>query len=585
MYPWNFAEILKSKKRLLSQAREAETDAPLIIQLVGGYTTHDLADWLKIFNFKSGLKCNVILSEWGGTQRLCLSPNQIKEATSLYILMANWQDLFSREIFDQSIINEDELVAILIGFWEKAAAKGQNIIQCLYSHPHRFSMFNSNATDVYQLTNGINAKLISASQAFSNVLINHTDIASSIYGSLQWYDDRNWHAYGQPLSLEGTLALSHQLSVAVRSLYGQPKKLLILDLDNTLWGDIIGDDGADNINIGPDTSLGRPFYDFQVYIKSLQKKGVLLAICSKNEEKIALSGFDHTGMHLKPSDFAAMKINWNNKSENIVEICKELNLGLSSIVFIDDNPAERDEVRMSLPDVSVPEIGNDPSEYVKILDLNQFFIHHDGLTVEDKKRNDLYADNKKRLNDEALFIDHESFIKSLETIIWIEKFIPANIDRVHQLFNKTNQFNLNTIRLSKKDLELISISDKNITMTARASDKYGDHGLISALYGTINNKSLAIDNWVMSCRVFDRTIEFALFDALVNICLSLKIDTVIGTHTPTNTNYVISDLYMKLGFEKIGEESTLPNETTEWSISIDQKTSLNNHHCEIKYEY
>jgi FkbH-like protein len=582
LYPWKFSELLPLKKQFLIQARDNKNDTQLKIGFIGGYTAYDVAEWLEIFCFNSQISCEVKTSKWGAAHQLCLDPGQLNNDFNLYILMVSWRDLLSNDTFGHILVKENDILNLFTSFWNNAKEREQNVIQCLYTLPHYISISPSNTANAYQYIRDINTKLISESQAYSNVIINYNDLTTHIHGSLNFQDDRNWHAYGQPHGVKGTIVLSHQLSVGVRSLYGHQKKLLIVDLDNTLWGGVIGDDGIENIKIGPDTAEGRPFYDLQVYIKSLHEQGVLLAICSKNDEKIACSGFNHSGMYLKIEDFVAKKINWNHKSENIISICRDLNLGMESVVFIDDNPIERQEVRINLPNVCVPEIGSDPSEYLKILDLNQFFSHHGKITDEDKTRSKSYEDNKKRAALASSLIDHDMFLQSLETKLLIGQFSAQNTRRVQQLFNKTNQFNLNTVRLDNKKIEMISNSEKHITMTASASDKFGNYGLISALYGTIDNNTLVIKNWVMSCRVFNRSFELAIFEELVKICTGMKINTIIGTYVPTPKNAIISSLYSELGFTQACEEPDSTNKFTKWSILINQNMTVFQHYCEVQ---
>lgn len=324
------------------------------------------------------------------------------------------------------------------------------------------------------------------------------------------------------------------------------KKVLTLDLDNTLWSGIIGDDGKENIKLGIESAEGMAFEDFQKYIKQLSKLGILLTICSKNEEEVAKTGFEHPSSVLKEDDFIVIKANWEPKYINIEKTREALNLMLDSFVFIDDNPAEREIVRKNLPQVVVPNL-TVPEEYLKILDWSGFF-EVTSISNDDKNRKQLYQVNLLRQNVSNQFLDYKEYLINLKMSCKIETFREENMERITQLTNKTNQFNFTTIRYTETQLREFFQSENYISFSSRLVDKYGDNGIVSVLIGEIHQGIVTINLWVMSCRVFKRDLELAMFDYLVKICKERNIKKIIGVYIPSKKNMMLKDFYSKLGF-------------------------------------
>jgi len=327
---------------------------------------------------------------------------------------------------------------------------------------------------------------------------------------------------------------------------GFNKKALILDLDNTLWGGIIGEDGIDGIQLGDETPEGMAYRDLQNYLKDLSNIGVMLNVVSKNEDVIARKGFEHFSSVLKADDFISFKANWEPKHKNIIDMAKELNIGLDSMVFIDDTPAEQDIVKHYIPEVSVPHI-NDPINTIRIIDQHGFF-EKTSLSEEDQLRNKYYQQNNQRENSIKTYSDIKDYLKSLEMKCIVDSFNQVNAERVTQLINKTNQFNLTTKRYSSiVDL----IPDREyITLCARLLDKFGDNGIVTALIAGVKDNIAIIDLWVMSCRVFKRDLEFVFFDKFVDKCKEFGIITVKGYYVPSGKNTIVSALYTNLGFQR-----------------------------------
>jgi len=330
------------------------------------------------------------------------------------------------------------------------------------------------------------------------------------------------------------------------TIIGQNKKLLILDLDDTLWGGIVGDIGWKNLRLGGHDYLGEAFQDFQSKIKSLSKNGLLLAIASKNDETIATEAIKkHPEMILSMNDFVTYRINWDDKAKNISEIVDELNIGLQSVVFFDDNPVERDRIRKTLPEVFVPNLPKDPTDYFTFLSkLRCFDSTH--ISNEDKARVKLYKVESKRTLLKKNFKSLSKWIETLELQISIENIKKENKPRCLQLFNKTNQMNLSTRRLNEKEFSNWINKSSNHLWTIRAKDKFGDYGIIGILSLSMKNKVVRVVDFILSCRVVGRCIEDVMIEFLKNFCRYHKISKINGEYKKTNKNSLIYEFLKRL---------------------------------------
>lgn len=399
------------------------------------------------------------------------------------------------------------------------------------------------------LINCYNAGLIELSRQREVVLFDASSLANKI-GLNNWYDHRMWYHAKLPFSLEAIPLYSDLLVRILANIKGKSRKCLILDLDNTLWGGEIGDDGIGGIRLGNGCAEGEAFAAIQKMALSLSERGIILAVCSKNTEKIAKEPFKkHNEMILKLKDIAAFKANWRDKATNIKDIALELNLGLDAMVFLDDNPAERALVRQQLPMVAVPEVGNDPALYPDIV-LSGGYFETLSLTEDDFVRTSSYQIEKERQNMADIVRDVDSYLRSLKMEISFEPINEMNLVRSTQLINKTNQFNLTTQRYSEDQVRYFQIDENTITLTARLKDKFGEYGLISVL---ICNKTspdeLYIDTWLMSCRVLKRRVEESVLDYLTKEAMRRGFKTLVGKYIETSKNRIVMNHYKDLGFE------------------------------------
>jgi len=370
------------------------------------------------------------------------------------------------------------------------------------------------------------------------------------------------------------VTLAHHVAALVRSIFGRTRKCLVLDLDNTLWGGVIGDDGLDGIQIGRETPVAEAYTAFQKYCLSLQRRGILLAVCSKNDEEIAKQGFEHPDSVLKLEHFSAFKANWEPKHENILAIAKELNLGVDSFVFADDNPAERAIVSAQLPSVAVPEIGNDVTRYAAIIQAGRYF-ESTSMSPEDLSRAALYQSNAARTQMEATFSTYGEYLASLEMTAEIGRFNSLYLDRITQLINKTNQFNLTTRRYTLAQIEAISQDENFLGLYGRLSDRFGDNGLISIVLGCRERDVLHLDLWLMSCRVLKRDMELAMLDAVVEQAAALGIRQLRGHYIPTSKNAMVAEHYRKLGFEHVATDPE--SGASVWSLNLSGYSPRNRH--------
>ena len=403
------------------------------------------------------------------------------------------------------------------------------------------------------------------------------DYLSSDYGLKKWSDPFYWYMYKYALAVPAIPYLSFNVANVIKSIYGKNKKGLVLDLDNTLWGGVVGDEGVNGICIGKEESEGQAFFDFQKYIKLHKDLGVLLNVDSKNDEQNALAGLNHPEGVLKPDDFICIKANWNSKDLNFKEIAKELNVLPESLVFVDDNPAERNIVTSQFNNVSAPEI-SDVAKSIELIDRSGFFETVQ-LSKDDLKRNEMYQENVKRTNFQKTFLNYADYLDSLNMKATIKPFDPLYIDRIAQLTNKSNQFNLTTKRYTKEEIEQIALDSSYITLYGRLEDKFGDNGIVSIFIGRIEQKKLHIELFLMSCRVLKRDMEYAMLDEIVKKANSLALTEVLGYYYPTEKNGMVKALYQDFGFKKLSIDD---QGNSVWSLSLQEKTYIDkNKHIQV----
>jgi FkbH-like protein len=371
-------------------------------------------------------------------------------------------------------------------------------------------------------------------------------------GLKAWHDPVLWHNGKQEISPIAAPVYGDLVGRLLAAKQGRSYKCLVVDLDNTLWGGIIGDDGLAGLVLGQGSAAGEAFVAFQDYARELSRRGVILAVCSKNDETNALEPFDqHPEMVLRRGDIASFVANWNDKPANLRLIADELNIGLDSLVFVDDNPFERNLVREALPMVAVPEISDDPATYAQTI-ADAGYFEGVSITDEDRNRSRQYQGNRERDALKASTTDLDSYLRGLEMqLIW-KHFDQVGLQRTVQLINKTNQFNLTTRRYSEEDVLALMHDKRAFGLQLRLIDRFGDNGIIGIVIGRMSDgDDVVIDSWLMSCRVLGRQVEPTTLNLVAAAAKRLGAPRLIGEYLPTKKNGMVRDHYSKLGFAVI----------------------------------
>ncbi len=410
---------------------------------------------------------------------------------------------------------------------------------------------------IYQVRK-INFELMNLAVKLKNLFVLDLNVLQGQYGHSFITDNKIYISTDLVFSIDFLPIIAKNTIDIIQSINGKFNKCLILDLDNTVWSGIIGDDGLENIQIG-DLGIGRAFSELQLWVKQLKQRGIILAVCSKNDESLAKEPFEkHPDMLLKLEDIAVFVANWDNKADNIKYIQKILNIGFDSIVFLDDNPFERNMVRTHVENITVPELPEDPAEYINYLrTLNLFETA--SFTYEDEQRTLQYQEEAKRTIVQQQFTNETDFLKSLDMVSLVESFNAFNTPRVAQLTQRSNQFNLRTVRYTEDEVRKIAGDEKYITFGFSLSDKYGDYGLISLIILKETDKNtLFVDTWIMSCRVLKRDMENFVLNTIVNTAVEKGYSSIEGEYLPTAKNNMVKDHYKNLGFTEQGDKWLLP---------------------------
>ena len=383
------------------------------------------------------------------------------------------------------------------------------------------------------------------------------DARAAVDGLRAWHDPGLWHRAKQEISPAAAPMYGEMVMRLVAAKQGRSFKCLVLDLDNTVWGGVVGDDGLEGLVLGQGSALGEAHVAFQDYARELSRRGVILAVCSKNDEANACEPFEkHPEMLLRRGDIASFVANWNDKPANIRAIAEELNIGLDSLVFVDDNPFERALVRRELPMVAVPEVGDDPTLFAQTLADAGYF---EGLAVteDDRARSAQYQGNRAREALRASATDLPSYLRGLEMrLIW-RRFDRIGLQRTVQLINKTNQFNLTTRRYTEDDVLALMRDPQSFGLQLRLLDRFGDNGIIAILIGRmIDHADLLIDTWLMSCRVLGRQVEPTSLNLIADQAQALGARRLIGEYIPTKKNGMVKDHYPRLGFVPVADEGS-----------------------------
>lgn len=585
-YPFDSEAVLKNAKKLRRLLLAEKTSRiRKRVAVLGGSTTHDILRILELFLLNQGIEPEFYESEYGQYYEDAMFENKRLEAFQPEVIYIHTS---SRNITSLPAPGADKASVDAMlenwfcrfqGMWEALRNRyGCPVIQNNFEPPFYRIMGNKESSDIsgrIRFLTRLNERFYQYADTHDNFYIHDIHYMAASYGLERWADPFYWHMYKYCMCLQAIPEFACNLSHIIKAIFGKNKKAFVLDLDNTLWGGIVGDDGVENLEIGQETSMGQVFSEFQTYLKAHKELGVLLSVCSKNEEENALAGLAHPEGILRPEDFIKIKANWEPKSRNLAEIAQELNLLPESLVFVDDNPAEREIVRSQLPGTAVPDLKT-PEQYIRILDRSGFF-EVVSLSEDDRKRNEMYQANLLRERQQAHFADYGEYLTSLEMKGTIKAFEPVYMARIAQLTNKSNQFNLTTKRYTQSEIEQTAASPDYITLYGRLEDKFGDNGVVSVVIGNKREKQLHVDLWIMSCRVLKRDMEYAMMDQLVEECQGVGISTIIGYYYPTAKNRMVKDFYQLQGFRQVkGDQEG----NTVWQFDIPENYQKKNRYIE-----
>ena len=584
-YPFESKRIMLKRKLLLRQLTSDENvNKNRIykkIAILGGATTRDIKDILNLFLLNYGIQAEFYESEYNKYWEDVLFDNSelIGFKPDLIIIHTSSRNITQWPSVKNTAEEVEKLLALqfehFTSMWDKINATFCcTIIQNNFEQPW-FRLFgNKDVSDIrgrLNFVSRLNQLFYKYSQEHQNFFINDINYMASCYGLQKWADPTCWAMYKSAMILDAVPEFAFNLVNIIKSIYGKNKKALVLDMDNTLWGGVVGDDGPENIEIGQETATAELYTEFQEYLKELTAQGIMLNVDSKNDEENALAGLARPDGTLKKDDFICIKANWLPKNENLSAIAKEINIGEDFLVFVDDNPAERHIVREQNPGVAVPEVADENhgvENYIHILDRSGFF-EVTNFNSDDLKRNEMYKENAERNKLQASFTNYDEYLDSLEMLAEIKPFCADYMARIAQLTNKSNQFNLTTHRYSQAEIENLAKDEKYITLYGKLIDRFGDNGVVSILIGhkglpdemqsalaekamvkenATEDSSLNINLWLMSCRVLKRGMENAMRHVLVETAAKKGIKTIYGYYYPTRKNVMVKDHYADMGF-------------------------------------
>jgi FkbH-like protein len=564
-----------SAARFLSKIRRhgAHGATPASVAVLGSTTTSQLTAFLDLFLFARGIDAGIYEAPYGIFRQEILDPTSelYRVRPQMVFLATSRRDLGrvpapsdTAEAVEAAVTAEVNDWLVL---WQAAHDRlNCQIIQNNFDAPpwRAFGNFEmSHAASPGSFTERVNRELRARAPRW--VAIHDLDGLTASVGRWNWGDDRFYHLAKLPCAPEHLVAYAHGVAALIAAHLGRSRKCLVLDLDHTLWGGVIGDDGLAGIQLGQGDAIGEAYVTFQRYAKSLGKRGVILAVCSKNEQANAREPFEkHPEMVLHLDDISCFVANWDDKAANLRRIAQQLNIGLDSLVFVDDNPAERALVRSFLPEVAVPEMPADPADYIRAVEQHRYF-ETASLSSEDFRRAEYYSGNVQRQQAEASGADLDAFLLSLEMRAWIGPINEMDFDRSVQLIGKSNQFNLTTRRHAAADLQRMLASPEWVTRVVKLSDRFGDNGLISALLARQQGDALDIDTWLMSCRVLKRGVEQFLLNHLVELARARGLRRLTGEYVPTAKNKLVKDHYAGLGFTPL---QTRDDGSARWQLEI-----------------
>ena len=563
----NFSQLKKNLKNDFSNLKT------VTVALLGDTATQFLTQALRGTGFDAGFDLNIWEADFNQVERQVFDPSSelydfapevIIIFQSAHKLLAKYNKL-SADAYESLAEKELELIKNLTGTINSKL--NTRIIYYNYTEIND-AVFGNYANKLpssflFQ-TRKLNFGLMEFAAMQSNFYVCDLSSIQNQFGKAALFQTSIYINTEMVLSIDILPAVALSTIEMIGTMYGKLKKCLILDLDNTMWGGVIGDDGMENIQLGT-LGIGKAFTEFQYWIKKLKNRGIILAVCSKNTESIAKEPFEkHPDMVLHLDDIAVFKANWENKVDNIREIQSILNIGFDSMVFLDDNPFERNIVRENIPEITIPELPEDPAEYLEYLyTLNLFETI--SFSNEDVERTKQYQTEVKRTVEQKSFVNEAEFLQSLNMASVVEPFNKFNTPRVAQLSQRSNQFNLRTVRYTESDIENLCNSADHFTFSFTLEDKFGNNGMICVIIlKKETTDTLFIDTWFMSCRVLKRGMENFTLNTIADFAKANGFKYLKGEYLPTAKNEMVKDHYQKLGFE---------TQADNWVLDLDNYTN------------
>ena len=566
---------MKTFQELKKITKHMPADLPAIkVALTGDTATQFLATAIRGTGAERGYQIDLFEAEYNQVERQFLDPSSELYQTDadFIVLFQSTHKLGEKHSLlspSQQESLAEERLAFVASVCENPMLASKKII-CLNYPEIEDTVFGSYATKVtssftYQVRK-LNMGLMDLSQRYANLFI--CDIAGlqNKLGRDMMFAPNVYVSTEMVLSIDALPYVASRVMDIICAIKGQFKKCLILDLDNTVWGGVIGDDGLEGIQLGHGLGIGKAFTEFQMWVKKLKQRGVIICVASKNNEDTAKEPFEkHPDMVLKLEDIAVFQANWETKVDNIRTIQRILNIGFDSMVFLDDNPFERNIVRENIPGITVPELPQDPGEYLEYLySLNLFETA--SYSQADKDRTKQYQVEAQRVSLQKTFSNEADFLKSLDMTSVVSGFNKFNTPRVAQLSQRSNQFNLRTVRYTEADIEALGQNPDVIDLSFTLEDKFGDNGLIAVIImKKQDEETLFIDTWFMSCRVLKRGMEDFTLNTMVEAAREKGYKRIVGEYLPTPKNKMVENHYPSLGFQKL--EGT---PTAQYVIDVEQ---------------
>lgn len=542
----------------------SKTDASALPQyslaVLGDCATQHLATALRGYGVSVGIRLNVFDADYDQIDAQVMAPDSelyrfAPQGVLLQMCTEKLQEAFYDRPPEARASFAEDTYARIRQIWSRIGSRiPATVLQCNFPliDDGVFGQFGNKTEQSFLFQQRkLNYLLMQGCQEAKNTFLIDLDALQTALGRSTFADPKLYYVAKMPISLAALPAAAKLVVDVVRSLQGAVKKCLVLDLDNTLWGGVIGDDGLSGIQIG-ELGTGHAFSDFQKWLKELKNRGILLTVCSKNNEDTAKEPFEkHPEMVLRLEDFSMFVANWEDKARNIRTIQQALNIGMDSMVFLDDNPFERELVRTMIPEITVPELPEDPAlylQYLRGLDLFETASY----SREDAGRTEQYREKAQRAAFEAAFQSYDDYLEALQMRASAAAFDLFHYPRIAQLTQRSNQFNLRTVRYTEAEIEALAQDDSRIGLYFTLKDKFGDHGLISVVVLEKQPEdTLFISEWLMSCRVLKRGMEEFIVDKILSVAARQGFRRVVGEYIPTPKNAMVKDLYEQLGFSRL----------------------------------